>query len=202
MTGRSLFPNTVMDAPQVQEAVVREVWLKWESMKNYLFFIIMLISFTPVNAQGSVEGLLKKYNSGTVPYISVEELRMKQLNGEVILLDTRSTEEFEVSHIKNAVLVGYDDFDLSRMPAVSKEKEIIVYCSLGIRSEEIGEKLKKAGFENVRNLFGGIFDWKNTGYTVVDPEGNPTEKVHAYSQQWSKWLKNAVTKKFKLIFRA
>ncbi|QYA24564.1 rhodanese-like domain-containing protein [Gramella sp. MT6] len=160
-------------------------------MKNYLFLMVVFFIFTPVNAQDSVEALLKNYNSGSVPYISVEELRKKQLSGDVILLDTRSPEEFEVSHIENAILVGYDDFDLTRLPDVSRKKAIIVYCSLGIRSEQIGEKLKKAGFENVQNLFGGIFEWKNAGFPVLDPAGNPTEKVHAYSKQWSKWLKNA-----------
>lgn len=175
----------------MREVVVREVWPKPKTMKNYLLLLLLFFIFTPVNAQESVEGLLKKYNSGSVPYISVEELRMKQLNGDVILLDTRSSEEFEVSHIENAILVGYDEFDLERLPEISKEGTIIVYCSLGIRSEQIGEKLKKAGFENVQNLFGGIFEWKNAGFPVVDPKGNPTEKVHAYSKQWSKWLKNA-----------
>ncbi len=160
-------------------------------MKNYLFLYLLFFIFAPVNAQDSVEALLKKYNSGSVPYISVEELRMKQLNGDMILLDTRSPEESEVSHIENAILVGYDDFDLDRLPDLSRKKAIIVYCSLGIRSEQIGEKLKKAGFENVQNLFGGIFEWKNAGFPVLDSAGNPTEKVHAYSKQWSKWLKNA-----------
>ncbi|PTX44695.1 rhodanese-related sulfurtransferase [Christiangramia gaetbulicola] len=159
-------------------------------MKNLLFPILLFFTLVPVSAQDSVEELLKKYNTGSVSYISVEQLRMKQLKDEVILLDTRSAEEFEVSHIEDALLVGYDDFDLYRLPNISKDKNIIVYCSLGIRSEQIGEKLKKAGFENVQNLFGGIFEWKNTGFPVVDKEGEPTEKVHAYSKQWAKWLKN------------
>lgn len=191
MTGISLYHNIAMVVLLVPEVVARAVLRKFKMMKKYLPLIFIFFIFTTVNAQESVEGLLKKYNSGSVPYISVEELRMKQLKEDVILFDTRSTEEFEVSHIKNAIFVGYNDFDLDRLPKISKESSIIVYCSLGIRSEKIGEKLKKAGFENVQNLFGGIFEWKNAGFPVVDPEGNSTEKVHAYSKQWSKWLKNA-----------
>ena len=142
-----------------------------------------------MNAQDSMEALLKKYNSGSVPYISVEELRMDQLNDKVIILDTRSTEEFEVSHIEDAIFVDYDEFDISQFNNIPKGKNIVVYCSVGIRSENIGDKLKKAGFKNVRNLFGGIFEWKNSDFPVVNSEGNPTEKVHAYSREWSKWLK-------------
>ena len=142
-----------------------------------------------MNAQNSMEDLLKKYNSGSVPYISVEELRMNQLNNEVLILDTRSEEEFKVSHIENAIFVDYDEFDISQVKDIPKGENIVVYCSVGIRSENIGAKLKEAGFKNVQNLFGGIFEWKNTDFPIVDKEGNPTEKVHAYSKQWSKWLK-------------
>ncbi len=180
-----------MVAPPVLVVAAREVWPKLKSMKDLLFPILLLFTFAPINAQDSVDELLKKYNTGSVSYISVEELRMKQLKDEVVLLDTRRAEEFEVSHIEDAFLVGYDDFNLEKLPEISKDKTIIVYCSLGIRSEQIGEKLKKAGFENVQNLFGGIFEWKNTGFPVVDDLGNSTEKVHAYSKQWAKWLNNA-----------
>ena len=157
--------------------------------KNYLILLFSVFILNPVNAQNSMEDLLKKYNSGSVPYISVEELRMDQLNKEVLILDTRSAEEFKVSHIENAVFVNYDEFDISQVKDIPKEDNIIVYCSVGIRSENIGAKLKEAGFKNVQNLFGGIFEWKNTDFPIVDNEGNPTEKVHAYSKQWSKWLK-------------
>ena len=64
----------------------------------------------------------------------------------------------------------------------------MVYCSIGIRSEDISEKLKKAGYTNVYNLYGGIFEWKNRNYPVVNPENEVTEKVHAYSKQWGQWL--------------
>ena len=40
---------------------------------------------------------------------------------------------------------------------------IIVYCSIGVRSEDIGEKLKELGYTKILNLYGGIFDWKNKG---------------------------------------
>ena len=59
---------------------------------------------------------------------------------------------------------------------------------MGIRSEQIGEKLKKAGFTNVKNLYGGIFEWKNKDYPVIDTTGNETEKVHTFSKMWSKYL--------------
>ena len=143
------------------------------------------------NAQKSLDDLLNKYNSGKVAYISVEELKMKEDETPIWILDTREREEFEVSHIKNAEFVGYNNFSVKEITALITDKSapIIVYCSLGIRSENIGNELQKAGFSNVQNLYGGIFEWKNSGYKVYNVEDKETEKVHAYSKTWSKWLK-------------
>ena len=142
-------------------------------------------------AQQDLEDLLKKYNTGEVSYISVEELRMQQLKDDVVIVDSRELEEYQVSHLEDAVYVGYDDFNISRLDDISREKLVVVYCSLGIRSEDISAELQKAGFKNVRNLFGGIFEWKNKDFPVVDTLGKRTQKVHAFSENWGKWLRNA-----------
>uniref|UniRef100_UPI00366C0351 rhodanese-like domain-containing protein n=1 Tax=Plantactinospora endophytica TaxID=673535 RepID=UPI00366C0351 len=155
-------------------------------MKNIVFFIFLLSinSFSQKNLQH----LLKKYNTESIPYISVSELQKEK---EVILLDAREPKEFEVSHLKNAMCVGYDFFNLentlTKLPK-DKNTKIVVYCSLGIRSEDIAEKLQKVGYTNVFNLYGGIFEWKNQGNTIVNLQNNLTEKVHAFNKEWSKWL--------------
>ena len=86
--------------------------------------------------------------------------------------------------------MGYNDFSSEEISdsIQNKNMPLIVYCSLGIRSEEIGEKLKKAGFTNVKNLYGGIFEWKNAGYPVINSEGKETDSIHTFSKAWSKWL--------------
>lgn len=160
-------------------------------MKNFLYIFSIFFLGTSAISQNTLDSLLKKYNSGDVPYISVEELKMDQLKGEVVILDAREEEEFLVSHLQNSIYVGYEDFDISRVNSVPKDKRIVVYCSLGIRSEDIAKKLQKAGYRKVENLYGGIFEWKNNGFPVFDLNDNPTEKVHAFSEKWGKWLKNA-----------
>lgn len=158
---------------------------------NFLFIFIIFLTAN-ANAQKSLDMLLEIYNTRSVPYVSVEGLRMLQVNEDVVLLDARETEEYEVSHIKSAKFVGFNNFSSEEVSAKLKDKDtpIVVYCSLGIRSEQIGEKLQKAGYTNVKNLYGGIFEWKNKGYQVVDTEGNNTEKVHAFSRLWGRWLTN------------
>ncbi len=66
-----------------------------------------------------------------------------------------------------------------------------MYCSVGVRSERVGEKLQQAGFKNVRNLYGGIFAWKNKGYVVYNQQNEPTDSVHAYNRYWGQWLTKA-----------
>jgi rhodanese-related sulfurtransferase len=161
-------------------------------MKNSLFILVFLVT-TSLFAQESIDNLLKVFNTHSIPYISVEELRRLQMNEPVVILDAREKEEYEVSHIASAKYIGFTEFTSENIlkEITNKNTPLVVYCSLGIRSEEIGEKLKKEGFTNVKNLYGGIFKWKNKGYPVIDTSGNNTEKVHAYSIVWGKWLTKA-----------
>lgn len=118
---------------------------------------------------------------GTVPLIMPEDC-----TDRCVFLDARELEEFQVSYIPHAHYVGYDDFDIDRVGA-SKSDTIVVYCSIGYRSEKIGERLQEAGFENVYNLYGGIFKWVNDG-NKVHWDGKPTNRVHTYNEDWGQWL--------------
>jgi rhodanese-related sulfurtransferase len=131
-----------------------------------------------------LRGLLKE----SVPFVSVAQLR--QLPAAPVLLDTREAPEFAVSHLRGARLVGYDTFSLAAVQDVPKDTPIVVYCSVGARSEKIGAQLQQAGFTNVRNLYGGIFEWVNEGQPVVKAANEPTDRVHAYSRTWGIWLKH------------
>lgn len=155
--------------------------------------LFLLLSCLSCISQNSVEEVLNRYNSHSVPYISVEKLKAIQQKDSVILLDAREPEEFQVSHLKNATYVGYKDFSAEEIQQQFSDKyqPIVVYCSLGVRSEKIGEKLQQLGYKNIQNLYGGIFEWKNNNYSVFTSENKETNKVHAYSRRWSKWLKNA-----------
>jgi len=120
-----------------------------------------------------------------VPEVSVPEaIKMK----DVIFLDAREEAEYEVSHLAAAVFVGYEKFNLESISRLEKNSKIVVYCSVGYRSEKIAEKMKAAGFTNVSNLYGGIFEWVNQENPVVDTDGQETKNVHAYNKTWGVWL--------------
>lgn len=154
------------------------------------FYIFFLIIAWPLSAQESLGSLLQSFNSQNIPYITVDELYHLQQSQSVFILDAREREEFEVSHIASAQFIGYSHFSIPSDLKKSRDKNIpiVVYCSLGLRSEKIAEKLVKKGYSDVKNLYGGIFTWKNNGFAVVDSLGNTTEKVHAYSLLWGMWL--------------
>lgn len=103
---------------------------------------------------------------------------------EAIILDARQEKEYAVSHIKDAQWVGYEEFDNAKVNALPRNKPVIIYCSVGYRSEKVGEKLKEMGFQNIYNLHGGIFEWVNQGKPVYHG-GEQTDSIHAYSRTWS-----------------
>lgn len=105
-----------------------------------------------------------------------------------VILDTREREEYDVSHLKSAIWVGYKDFNLSRVAHLSKKSHILLYCSIGYRSEKIAKLMRAAGHTDVTNLVGGIFAWSNLGKPLYDAAGL-TQKVHPYDAIWSVWLK-------------
>lgn len=120
---------------------------------------------------------------------SVTEIAVKEAigNDSIIFLDARSLAEYNVSHIKDAIHVGYDNFSFESVPSDAKDKPIVVYCSVGYRSEKIAEKLNENGYKNVSNLYGGIFEWVNQGNPVYQGD-TTTQNVHAYDKTWGIWL--------------
>ncbi len=156
-------------------------------MNKFLFLFFLFISIDSFS-QESINAILKKYNTESIPYMTVDSL--KTLSNNVIVLDAREKKEFTTSHLKNALFVGYEKFNLKKTikSLPNKETTIVVYCTLGVRSEDIAEKLKMKGYQNVYNLFGGIVEWKNKGYKVFDTQEKETEQVHTSSKFWGRWL--------------
>ncbi|MEO9892084.1 rhodanese-like domain-containing protein [Aurantibacter sp.] len=156
-------------------------------LNKALIILFILSTVFTAFGQTKIDRTLRQLNKESVPYTYVENL---EDTNNIILLDTREKVEFNVSHLENAIWVGYKNFEIDsikhRIP--DTDSEVVVYCSIGVRSEDIGEKLKKAGYSNVKNLYGGIFEWKNKGNIVYDTLGTKTERVHAFNKQWGKLL--------------
>lgn len=156
-------------------------------MRIFILSISLLFSVI-TSAQNSLDELLRQYNNESIPYISVSTL--KTIQDTVLVLDAREKKEYQISHLKEAIHVGYDYFKIESITQqhIPKDSHIVVYCSIGIRSEDISEQLKKAGYTNVYNLYGGIFEWKNKSLPILNSNEELTDEVHTYSKEWGKWL--------------
>lgn len=154
--------------------------------KLHLFLIIFVLPFVScAQKEYSLEDKVKSVLRGDVSLATNDDVRNW---ASAKILDARELEEYEVSHLPKAIYVGDKNFKLSSVETIAKIDTIIVYCTVGYRSEGIGEKLQKAGYKNVFNLFGGIFSWKNGGGAVVDSTHSETERVHCYNESWGIFL--------------
>ena len=155
-----------------------------------LFTPLMILTLE-LWGQSPIDQALERYNSGVVPYVSTDLALEWQQKDSVIFLDTRAFKEFQVSHIPGAKFVGYDEFDTAKIKRSKQQdtRPIVVYCSIGVRSEQIGHKLIQLGFKQVYNLYGGIFLWHNQGKDLFDSDNLPTRDIHGYDQNWAKYIK-------------
>ena len=85
------------------------------------------------------------------------------------LLDVRTHEEYEVSHLKNAqnICVTSDNFR-EKVAVLDKQKPVYVYCKKGGRSAQAAQILKDMGFTKVYDLQGGLTSWQDSGLETIN----------------------------------
>ncbi len=130
--------------------------------------------------------MAEKSISRTVPIIKPDKAYAK--HSQYVFLDARENAEYAVSHIAGALQIGYNFPDFSCLKDIPKNQPIVVYCSVGYRSEKMAEKLISLGYKKVYNLYGGIFSWSNSRLPLVDTQQKNTLRVHGYNKSWGIWL--------------
>jgi rhodanese-related sulfurtransferase len=170
--------------------------------KTTIHFLILTFIATACNGQQPAnrahcqnpkfDKTVANWLSFTVPTVSPNDVKKMP---DALLFDARERAEYDVSHLPKAVFIGYNNFEKNALTNIPKDKPIIVYCSIGYRSEKIGEKLQKLGYTKVYNLYGSIFEWLNEGNQVVDNQGIVTNKVHTFNKSWSKWVEEGKAEK-------
>lgn len=97
-------------------------------------------------------------------YIEPKELLKKyENNDDFVIIDTRNDYEFDVGHFENSVklpIKTFQDFPQGVKTIENyKDKEIITFCTGGVRCEKASAYLKQNGFKNVKQLHGGIIKY-------------------------------------------
>lgn len=160
-------------------------------------FALFLLLPTLLFGQFTLKLIEKKIeHDHPIPNISADSLlqQLRSSGANVLLLDTRKPDEFNQSHLQNAVRVDPDISEKkfwAQFGDLAKNKELVFYCSVGKRSSIIAEKLLHSEFADsvsqIYNLRGGIFRWFNSGFTVVNDSG-ATGSVHPFDRYWGQLL--------------
>jgi sulfur-carrier protein adenylyltransferase/sulfurtransferase len=116
--------------------------------------------FCGITAAAQQEANLKN----GIPQISVQELKRRIDAGEdVQLIDVREPWEAQIAQI-GGKLIPQNDVP-NRLAEIDRDREVVVHCKGGGRSQRIAEFLRQQGYERVANLAGGIGAWSND----IDP---------------------------------
>ena len=118
---------------------------------------------------------------------------------DVLVLDTRNEYETRVGKFENAIDLNLDTFRdfpkaIESLPEEYKDKQIVMYCTGGIRCEKASAVMMKAGFADVKQLEGGVLDYfKETGgaywegdcfvfdeRVALDTDLNETDYIYCY----------------------
>lgn len=112
--------------------------------------------------------------------ISVEEVyEIISSNQDYIILDVRTSDEFNEGHIEGAVLIPVDELE-GRLDELPVDKPIITYCKSGGRSRNAANILVENGFTQIYYM-GGILDWIDKGYPVIE-EGETIADAKVYPE--------------------
>ncbi len=153
-----------------------------------LFIVQASYGQLPKTNDPNFELKLRELLSFPIPAISVKEFKKMLKNEKVYVLDAREKGEFNISHIKGAKLIGHKNLNKNALNGILKNATIVVYCTIGVRSEQVGARLKKMGYTNVYNLLGSIIEWVNQDNSIIDSGNKPTQKVHVYTDDYGQWL--------------
>lgn len=90
------------------------------------------------------------------------------LSEDVVLLDIRTSQEFDSGHIEEAISIDfYSSSFKSDIKSLDKTRTYLIYCRSGSRSSNALNMMEELGFKEVYDLRGGINKWKTSGFSVI-----------------------------------
>lgn len=130
-------------------------------------------------------GFYTFWSAGSVDRISATQAQELIEQKRVIILDARSKEEFDVSHLPGAIHYSAD-----LLNNLNPKESVLVYCTISLRSNSLAKEMSKKGFSRVYDVTGGLISWVNNQYDLVNGDNHKTDTLHSYN----KWLAPFVQK--------
>ncbi len=137
---------------------------------NPNIFKVFIKAGLPLNSLTSLPILGDAIRAAESPQISVQELKklIDAHDTSLLLVDVRSPEEYQYSHIQGAILVPLTDIEkgtgINKIKSLLPGHKLITYCSVGIRSNRALDNLRHASIQGT-NLTGGITEWQR----IIEP---------------------------------
>lgn len=138
-------------------------------MKNLLpLFLSIFLFFGCSKNQSETNSTGSDQSTAEVKQVDAAQFRKLTESPNALVLDVRTAEEVAEGHLPNSVNIDiYSSDFMAKVQELPKDKEILVYCKVGGRSQQAAEILSKQGFAQVYNLDGGIVAWQGSGFEVV-----------------------------------
>jgi sulfur-carrier protein adenylyltransferase/sulfurtransferase len=109
--------------------------------------------------------VLERILTNAIPQMTVQELKQRRDAGEdIFVLDVREPHEYQIANI-GGTLIPMNQVP-QRLAEIDRNREIVVQCRSGARSQRVAEFLAAQGYPNVKNLAGGILAWSDQ----IDPK--------------------------------
>ncbi len=129
------------------------------------FWVLKVKIRSKIVADGIDDPLFDMANKGK--YVNAVEFNSLSNDPNTVVVDMRNHYEYEVGHFENAIEIPSDTFReqlpmAAEMLQADKDKNIIMYCTGGIRCEKASAYMLHRGFKNVFHLEGGIIHYANT----------------------------------------
>lgn len=159
--------------------------------ENKSFYVLDIKVRNKIVADGITDPGFDMANKGR--YVNAEQFNKMTNEPDTVVIDMRNHYEFEVGHFENAIEVPSDTFREQLPMAVDmmkadKDKNIIMYCTGGIRCEKASAYMLHRGFTNVFHLEGGIINYVNQV-----KEKNLSNKFHGKNFVFDQRLGERVT---------
>ncbi len=128
------------------------------------FWVLRIKHRSKIVADGIEDESFSMENKGN--YVNAVQMNELLNSPETIVIDMRNHYEYEVGHFVNAIAIPSDTFReqlpmAAEMMQENKDKNIIMYCTGGIRCEKASAYMMHHGFKNVFHLEGGIINYAN-----------------------------------------
>jgi rhodanese-related sulfurtransferase len=151
-------PSPSKKSQRRMEAKKREIPWFIIGVISFIIVVMALLVFYRILSAPSAQAALPRE-------ISIQEAHQKYREG-AFLLDVREQHEWDEYHVPDTTLIPLGELD-QRLEELPRDKEIVVICRNGNRSQEGRDILLRAGFSRVTSMAGGVSIWEQLDFPIT-----------------------------------